>query len=271
VLYDYGLVSTNEPFNKLVNQGLILGEDSQKMSKSRGNVVNPDDIVREYGADSLRLYEMFMGPLKEVKPWQTKGVEGISRFLARVWRVAMVENQEGEWVLSGKITDADNGEVTPVRKEVHKTIKKVTEDIETMSFNTAISKMMECTNAMTSAATVTVTDYVQLLHVLNPFAPHLTEELYSILRKQFTTLPACQLCQQNWPGFNPEYLVENTKEIVIQVNGKLRDKITVAADAAKEEVEAAALASSRIQEFTNGKTIRKVIVVPGRLVNIVAN
>ncbi|MBR7109106.1 MAG: leucine--tRNA ligase, partial [Akkermansia sp.] len=271
VLYDYGLVSTNEPFNKLVNQGLILGEDSQKMSKSRGNVVNPDDIVREYGADSLRLYEMFMGPLKEVKPWQTKGVEGISRFLARVWRVAMVENQEGEWVLSGKITDADNGEVTPVRKEVHKTIKKVTEDIETMSFNTAISKMMECTNAMTSAATVTVTDYVQLLHVLNPFAPHLTEELYSILRKQFTTLPACQLCQQNWPGFNPEYLVENTKEIVIQVNGKLRDKITVAADAAKEEVEAVALASSRIQEFTNGKTIRKVIVVPGRLVNIVAN
>ncbi|MBR3696537.1 MAG: leucine--tRNA ligase, partial [Akkermansia sp.] len=271
VLYDYGLVSTNEPFNKLVNQGLILGEDSQKMSKSRGNVVNPDDIVREYGADSLRLYEMFMGPLKEVKPWQTKGVEGISRFLARVWRVAMVENQEGEWVLSGKITDADNGEVTPVRKEVHKTIKKVTEDIETMSFNTAISKMMECTNAMTSAATVTVTDYVQLLHVLNPFAPHLTEELYSILREQFTTLPTCQLCQQNWPGFNPEYLVENTKEIVIQVNGKLRDKITVAADAAKEEVEAAALASSRIQEFTNGKTIRKVIVVPGRLVNIVAN
>jgi leucyl-tRNA synthetase len=271
VLYDYGLVSTNEPFNKLVNQGLILGEDSQKMSKSRGNVVNPDDIVREYGADSLRLYEMFMGPLKEVKPWQTKGVEGISRFLARVWRVAMVENQEGEWVLSGKITAEDNGEVTPVRKEVHKTIKKVTEDIDSMSFNTAISKMMECTNAMTSAATVTVTDYVQLLHVLNPFAPHLTEELYSILREQFTTLPACQLCQQTWPSFNPDYLVENTKEIVIQINGKLRDKITVAADAPKEEVEAAALASSRVKEFTDGLTIRKVIVVPGRLVNIVAN
>lgn len=241
------------------------------MSKSRGNVVNPDDIVREYGADSLRLYEMFMGPLKEVKPWQTKGVEGISRFLARVWRVAMVENQEGEWVLSGKITADDNGEVTPVRKEVHKTIKKVTEDIDSMSFNTAISKMMECTNAMTSAAAVTVTDYVQLLHVLNPFAPHLTEELYSILREQFSTLPACQLCQQAWPSFNPEYLVENTKEIVIQINGKLRDKITVAADASKEDVEAAALASTRVKEFTDGLTIRKVIVVPGRLVNIVAN
>lgn len=271
VLFDYGLVSTNEPFNKLVNQGLILGEDNQKMSKSRGNVVNPDDIVREYGADSLRMYEMFMGPLKEVKPWATKGVEGISRFLARVWRLAMVENQEGNWVLSGKITAEDNGAVTPVRKEVHKTVKKVTEDIEAMSFNTAISKMMECVNAMTSAESVTLADYVTLLHVLNPYAPHITEELYATLRTQFTTLPACQLCQQTWPTYNPEYLVENTKEIVIQVNGKLRDKVTVAADIAKEELEALALAAPRVQEFTAGKTVRKVIVVPGRLVNIVAN
>ncbi|MBR5879373.1 MAG: class I tRNA ligase family protein, partial [Akkermansia sp.] len=274
VLYDYGLVTTNEPFNKLVNQGLILGEDSQKMSKSRGNVVNPDDIVREYGADSLRMYEMFMGPLKEVKPWQTKGVEGISRFLARVWRLAMVENQEGEWVLSDNICAEDKG-VTPVRKEVHKTIKKVTEDIESMSFNTAISKMMECVNAMYTAikdnAGICLADYVSLLHVLNPYAPHLTEELYSILQQRFASLPACQLCQQTWPTWNPEYLVENTKEIVIQVNGKLRDKITVAADAPKEEVEAAALASPRVQEHTAGKTVRKVIVVPGRLVNIVAN
>ena len=214
---------------------------------------------------------MFMGPLKEVKPWQTKGVEGISRFLARVWRVAMVENQEGEWVLSGKITDADNGAVTPVRKEVHKTIKKVTEDIESMNFNTAISKMMECVNAMTSAETVCVADYVNLLQVLNPYAPHITEELYSILRAQFTTLPACQLCQQPWPTFNPEFLVENTKEIVVQVNGKLRDKMTVAADASKEELEATALTLPRVLEFTTGKTVRKVIVVPGRLVNIVAN
>ena len=271
MLYDYGLVSTNEPFNKLVNQGLILGEDSQKMSKSRGNVVNPDDIVKAYGADSLRMYEMFMGPLKEVKPWQTKGVEGISRFLARVWRVAMQENQEGEWVLSGKVTDADNGEVTPVRKEVHKTIKKVGEDIETMSFNTAISKMMECTNAMTAAGSVVLSDYVQLLHVLNPFAPHITEELYARLRAAFPALPAAYLCQQPWPGFNPEYLVENTKEIVIQINGKLRDKITLAADASKEEAEAAALATPKVQELIAGKTVRKVIVVPGRLVNIVAN
>ncbi len=270
VLYDYGLVSTNEPFNKLVNQGLILGEDGQKMSKSRGNVVNPDDIVREYGADSIRLYEMFMGPLKEVKPWATKGVEGISRFLARVWRVAMKENQEGNWVLSGKVVAEDNEAVTPVRKEVHKTIRKVTEDIEAMSFNTAISKMMECTNAMTSADSVTLSDYVSLLTVLNPFAPHITEELYSQLCAAHPALPQVQLCKQVWPSFNPDYLVENTKEIVVQVNGKLRDKLTVAADATKEELEAAALASAKVQEFTAGKTVRKVIVVPGRLVNIVA-
>ncbi len=270
VLYDYGLVSTNEPFNKLVNQGLILGEDGQKMSKSRGNVVNPDDIVREYGADSIRLYEMFMGPLKEVKPWATKGVEGISRFLARVWRVAMKEDQEGNWTLSGKVSAADNGTVTPVRKEVHKTIKKVTEDIEAMSFNTAISKMMECTNAMTSAESVTLTDYVGLLTVLNPFAPHMTEELYSLLAAAHPELPQMQLCKHEWPSFNADYLVENTKEIVIQVNGKLRDKLVVAADASKEELEQAALASAKVQEFTAGKTVRKVIVVPGRLVNVVA-
>ena len=269
VLYDYGLVSTNEPFNKLVNQGLILGEDGQKMSKSRGNVVNPDDIVREYGADSIRLYEMFMGPLKEVKPWATKGVEGISRFLARVWRVAMVENQEGQWALSGKVVRSGSDTLTPVRKELHRTIKKVTEDIEAMSFNTAISKMMECTNAMTSAETVELADYIGLLHVLNPFAPHITEELYRRLCSEWADLPAKQLALQAWPTYNPDFLVENTKEIVIQVNGKLRDKVEMPADATREELEAAALAAPRVKEFTEGKTIRKVIVVPGRLVNLV--
>ncbi len=270
VLYDYGLVSTPEPFNKLVNQGLILGEDGQKMSKSRGNVVNPDDIVREYGADAIRLYEMFMGPLREVKPWATKGVEGISRFLARVWRLAMVENQEGNWTLSDKLTTADTG-LTPARKELHRTIKKVTEDIEAMSFNTAISKMMECTNAMTSAESVCVADYVGLLHVLNPFAPHITEELYSRLRTKFTELPTPQLALQDWPGFNPDFLVENTVEIVLQVNGKLRDKLQMPKDADRVAMEQAALASPRVQEFTAGLTVRKVIVVPGRLVNVVAS
>ena len=240
------------------------------MSKSRGNVVNPDDIVREYGADAIRLYEMFMGPLKEVKPWATKGVEGISRFLARVWRIGVVENQEGSWEVSAKLTEQDLG-ATPARKELHRSIKKVTEDIETMSFNTAISKMMECTNAMTSAESVCVSDYVGLLHILNPFAPHITEELYSRLCVSFPALPTAQLALQPWPSYSEELLVENTREIVVQVNGKLRDKLQMAADASKEELEQAALASARIKEFTDGKTVRKVIVVPGRLVNIVAS
>ncbi len=273
VLFDLGLLSTNEPFNKLVNQGLILGEDGQKMSKSRGNVVNPDDIVQQYGADSLRMYEMFMGPLKDVKPWATKGVEGVSRFLARVWRVAFVENQAGEWTLSGKVTacGCPEGSISPVRKEVHKTIRKVTSDIEEMSFNTAISKMMECTNAMTSAEKVCLPDYVNLLMVLNPFAPHITEEIYARLCEAFPQLPKQQLCMQEWPKHKEEYLVEDSLEIVIQINGKLRDKVQVAADAGREDVERAALAQPRIHELLEGLTVRKVIVVPGRLVNIVAN
>nr|WP_300777435.1 leucine--tRNA ligase [uncultured Akkermansia sp.] len=220
VLFDLGYLSTNEPFQKLVNQGLILGEDGQKMSKSRGNVVNPDDIVREYGADSLRLYEMFMGPLKDVKPWATKGVEGISRFLARVWRVAFRENQEGEWEINSKLAEnAAEAEVLAVRKELHKTIKKVTEDINAMSFNTAIAKMMECTNAMTSADVVDVQDYDAFLTLLNPFAPHLTEEIHSRLQTAFPALAQTQLCQKNWPEWEETLLEENTVPMVIQVNG----------------------------------------------------
>lgn len=272
VLFDLGHLTTNEPFQKLVNQGLILGEDGQKMSKSRGNVVNPDDIVREYGADSLRLYEMFMGPLKDVKPWATKGVEGISRFLARVWRVAFRENQEGAWEINPKLAaDAPEAEVLPVRKELHKTIKKVTEDINDMSFNTAIAKMMECTNAMTSADVVDVQDYDAFLTLLNPFAPHLTEEIHSRLQEKFPILVETQLCQKNWPAWEETLLVQNTVPVVIQVNGKLRDKLEVPRDLPREELEKLALASAKVNIFLDGITVRKVIVVPGRLVNIVAN
>lgn len=238
VLFDLGYLSTNEPFQKLVNQGLILGEDGQKMSKSRGNVVNPDDIVREYGADSLRLYEMFMGPLKDVKPWATKGVEGISRFLARVWRVAFRENQEGEWEINSKLVEnAPEAGVLAVRKELHKTIKKVTEDINGMSFNTAIAKMMECTNAMTSADVVDVQDYDAFLTLLNPFAPHLTEEIHSRLQTTFPALAQTQLCQKSWPEWEEALLEENTVPMVIQVNGKLRDKLEVPKDISREELE----------------------------------
>ena len=272
VLFDLGYLSTNEPFQKLVNQGLILGEDGQKMSKSRGNVVNPDDIVREYGADSLRLYEMFMGPLKDVKPWATKGVEGISRFLARVWRVAFRENQEGEWEINSKLEEnAPEAGVLAVRKELHKTIKKVTEDINGMSFNTAIAKMMECTNAMTSADVVDVQDYDAFLTLLNPFAPHLTEEIHSRLQTAFPALVQTQLCQKSWPEWEDALLEENTVPMVIQVNGKLRDKLEVPKDISREELEKQALASAKVKTFLDGVTVRKVIVVPGRLVNIVAN
>ncbi|PNC41692.1 leucine--tRNA ligase [Akkermansia muciniphila] len=272
VLFDLGYLTTSEPFQKLVNQGLILGEDGQKMSKSRGNVVNPDDIVREYGADSLRLYEMFMGPLKDVKPWATKGVEGISRFLARVWRVAFRENQEGEWEINPRLAaDAPEADVLPVRKELHKTIRKVTEDINDMSFNTAIAKMMECTNAMTSADVVDVQDYDAFLTLLNPFAPHLTEEIHSRLQAKFPALAETQLCQKNWPVWEEALLVENTVPMVIQVNGRLRDKLEVPRDISREELEKLALASAKVKIFLDGVTVRKIIVVPGRLVNIVAN
>ncbi|HRQ89882.1 MAG TPA: class I tRNA ligase family protein, partial [Bacteroidia bacterium] len=241
----------------------------QKMSKSRGNVVNPDDVVVEYGADSLRLYEMFMGPLEQVKPWSMKGVEGVYRFLARVWRLVMETNQEGEWVLNAKLADIAPDKGTD--KVVHATIKKVGEDIESMSFNTAISQMMVCTNELTKLECVPVSSVALLLQVLNPFAPHLTEELNATLAAAFPTLDAGELANRAWPVYDPAKLVEDEIEIVLQVNGKVRDKLFVANGAANEEVEALALASEKVKSFIEGLTVRKVIVVPGRLVNVVAN
>ena len=275
VLHDLGHVSTIEPFQKLVNQGLILGEDGAKMSKSLGNVVNPDDVVSEYGADALRLYEMFMGPLEQVKPWQMKGVEGVSRFLAKVWRLAFEQNQEGEWVLSSKLSHqeaASDHEGAQTEKELlkvlHETIKKVGEDIERLSFNTAISQMMICTNTFGKAEKLPVSLMPDLLKCLNPFAPHITEEINSQLP---IAAANTMLCNQDWPTYNEAYLIEDEVEIVVQVNGKLRGKITVAKDAAKDEIEALAQKDENVIQHTEGKTIRKIIVVPGRLVNIVAN
>jgi leucyl-tRNA synthetase len=267
VLFDLGFLTTPEPFQRLVNQGLILGEDGQKMSKSIGNVVNPDDVVREYGADSLRLYEMFMGPLEQVKPWSMKGVEGVSRFLARVWRLAFTETESG-WSLSGKISDTPCTDKA-LRRVVHETIRKVTEDVEKLSFNTAISQMMICTNAFTGAATVPLKEFVSLLLCLNPFAPHITEEIHAGLRAAFPQLDTKQLCQQTWPQHDPAALVVDEMEIVVQVNGKLRDKVTVPTGADSAAVEAAALASPRIIEAIGAGTVAKVIVVPKKLVNIV--
>jgi len=261
VLFDLGHVSKPEPFQRLVNQGIILGEDGQKMSKSRGNIVNPDDVIEQYGADAFRLYEMFMGPLEQMKPWSMRGVEGVSRFLARVWRLIMTENQAGEWQLSPAVKDVDLSKAQ--QKILHATIKKVTEDVESLSFNTAISQMMIFVNAFTNVETVPISALQTFLVLLNPFAPHLSSELWEKLK-----LPD-QITAQSWPSYDEKLLVEDEVEMVIQVNGKVRERMKMSIQASEEEIKKAALALSKIQELTAGKKIRKVIVIPKKLVNIV--
>jgi leucyl-tRNA synthetase len=261
VLFDLGYVSKPEPFQRLVNQGIILGEDNQKMSKSRGNIVNPDDVIEQYGADAFRCYEMFMGPLEQMKPWSMRGVEGIARFLARVWRLMMSENQAGQWGLSPAVQDVDLTKAQ--RKILHATTKKVTDDIESLSFNTAISQMMIFVNAFTTAQTIPISAMQPFLVLLNPFAPHLSSELWEKLK-----LPG-QITEQPWPGFDERFLVEDEVEIVIQMNGKVRDRMKMSIQASEEEIKNAALALPKIQELTAGKQIRKVVVIPKKLVNIV--
>jgi leucyl-tRNA synthetase len=301
VLFDLGCVSTPEPFFKLVNQGLILGEDGQKMSKSRGNVVNPDDILKEFGADAFRLYEMFMGPLEMVKPWSTQGVAGVYKFLGRVWRLFVDEASETEFEqaettartpgcqellnlirLDGAIKDV---QPTPAQlKTLHACIKKVTEDLDGMRFNTAISAMMVFVNDAMTWETKPVSVLRDFLVLLAPFAPHLSEELwFKVQSSKFRVAAAGgdktlnsepgtldSLSYQPWPRFDPTLLMESEIEIPVQVNGKLRDVIRVATNADNATVEAAAKASEKVQPFIAGKTIRKVIVVPKKLVNLVA-
>ncbi|MGC1481795.1 MAG: leucine--tRNA ligase, partial [Chthoniobacterales bacterium] len=268
VLFDLGMVGTPEPFHRLMNQGLVQGEDGQKMSKSRGNVVNPDSVVEDFGADSLRLFELFMGPLDQPKPWSMKGVEGVHRFLARVWRLVMEEDQEGRWTLSSNLGET---EMTSAQRRVaHASVKKVTEDIAAFSFNTAISQMMIFTNEFVGAAPRPVEAVGLLLRVLSPFAPHLADELWERLGEKFVSFDGLASTSQ-WPEWREEYLVEDEIEIVLQVNGKLRDKVRVKKAAAKEEVEAVTLANAKVAEVIEGKTVRKVVVVPGKLVNVVAN
>ncbi len=266
VLFDLGYVSKPEPFQRLVNQGIILGEDNQKMSKSRGNIVNPDDVIDQHGADAFRCYEMFMGPLEQMKPWSTRGVEGVARFLARVWRLLMTESQAGEWELSAKIKDVDA--TRPQQKLLHATIKKVTDDIESFSFNTAISQMMIFVNAFTNVETIPLSTIRAFLILLNPFAPHITSELWEKLSRRFGDA-AEDITEHSWPAYDEHLLVEDEVEIVIQINGKLRDRIKMPMAATEEELKTAALARPNIQERIAGKTVRNVIVVPKKLINIV--
>ncbi len=291
VLYDLGLVSTKEPFQRLVNQGMILGisyQDSEgrlipadevamdgdtpyhrdtrepltetpaKMSKSLKNVINPDDIIVRYGADSFRLYEMFMGPLESVKPWRTEGVDGVHRFLTRSWK--MIIGTDGE--LAEEITDA------PMSRDqlrvLHQTIKKVTEDINSLDFNTAISQLMVFVNEFGKAEQRNREAMETFVLLLSPFAPHIGEELWHRLGHTDS------LAWEQWPVYCEEYLKEEQVEIALQVNGKPRTRVTVPADADQEHLKEIAQGNDRIQELTAGKEIKKIVAVPGKLVNVVA-
>ncbi|MDG2222070.1 MAG: leucine--tRNA ligase [Rubripirellula sp.] len=324
VLFDRGHVSTAEPFNALINQGMILGEveftgyvtddnspvsaadvrrdadgnlttatgqtistvvltddavekkgegfvlqnapqirvDSRahKMSKSRGNVVNPDVVVREYGADALRLYEMFMGPLEATKPWAMTGVGGVRNFLDRVWRM-IVDAKSDEFQLNAALTDQPCDE--DQNRMLHRTIKKVTEDTDSMSFNTAIARMMEFTNFFTRCESRPTAAMKPFLILLSPYAPHLCEELWSYLGESDS------IAAQTWPSWEESALVESSIEVPIQINGKVKTKIQVAPDASKETIAETALADDKVKSLLEGKTIIKQIVVPGRLVNLV--
>lgn len=252
-LYDKGLVPVKEPFKKLFHQGMILGENNEKMSKSRGNVVNPDEIVERFGADTLRLYEMFMGPLEASKPWAESGVEGSRKWLDRVWRL---------FIEMDNLTDENDGQL---EYSFHYTVKKVTNDFETLNMNTAISQMMIFINDCYKVDKIYRPYALDFIKMLSCVAPHVSEEMYTIL-----TGKAC-IAFEAWPVYDESKLVKSELEIIAQVNGKLRGKVMVAADADEETIKQAALEVPNVQAQIQGKTVRKIIVVKGKVVNIVAN
>ena len=257
VLYDLGLVPTKEPFMKLVNQGMILGSNHEKMSKSKGNVVNPDDIVDQYGADTLRLYEMFMGPLEESVPWDEKGLHGANKWVQRVWRLLMDDNNH----LRDRVSTFNDGKLTKVYNQ---TVKKVTEDYERMHFNTAISQLMVFVNEAYKVDDLPVEYMKGFVKMIAPIMPHMAEELWSQFGESDT------ITYQPWPTYDPKALVEDEVEMIVQVNGKVRAKIKMAKDTDRDEAQQLALANEHVKKFTNGKDIKKVIVVPNKIVNIVA-
>lgn len=257
VLYDLGLVPTKEPFMKLVNQGMILGKNHEKMSKSKGNVVNPDDIVTKYGADTLRLYEMFMGPLTESVPWDEKGLHGSYKWIQRVWRLLMDDNNH----LRDRVSNFNDGKLNKIYNQ---TVKKVTEDYERMHFNTAISQLMVFVNAAYKVDDLPVEYMEGFVKMISPIIPHVAEELWSHFGISDT------IAYQPWPKYDPKALVENEIEMIVQVNGKVRAKIKMAKNTDREEVQKQALANEHVQKFTKGKNIKKIIVVPNKIINIVA-
>jgi len=285
-LYDEKLVPTAEPYKKRTSHGLILGEGGEKMSKSKGNVVNPDDVVKEYGADVLRTYEMFMGPFDQSVSWDTKGIEGINRFLNKVWNVfshqiemiklyeklgdeRKIEDREEE--IAGEPIRAKEDQLV---RSLHRTVKKVSEDIEKMAFNTAVAQLMIFLNDVTAAAEkngaegkvwyyLDRDDTRDFIKLLSPFAPHLAEELWKQLGHKFS------IFESDWPGYNPDLVKLEEIELVLQINGKIRDKIKTPADISEEDAKELALKSERVQNYLAGKKPKQIIFVPGRLVNIV--
>lgn len=257
-LYDIGVVPTKEPFMKLFNQGMILGENNEKMSKSKGNVVNPDDIVESHGADTLRLYEMFMGPLDASIAWSETGLDGARRFLDRVWR--LFTNEDGS--ISDTVTEQSGG---ALERSYHETVMKVTDHYEGLRFNTGISQLMVFINDAYKADTLPKEYAEGFVKLLSPIAPHLAEELWDKLGHEGS------ISYEAWPQYDESKLVDDEVEIVVQLNGKVKAKLTVPADATKEQLEELAKNDARVKEQLEGKTIRKVIAVPGKLVNIVAN
>ncbi|MBI5221748.1 MAG: class I tRNA ligase family protein, partial [Candidatus Magasanikbacteria bacterium] len=249
-LFDIGAVANEEPFTRLQNVGLILAEDGRKMSKRWNNVINPDQVVEEYGADAMRLYEMFMGPFDQPCAWSTKGVVGVRRFLERIW------------ALNEKISDKAVSDKKLIA-QIHQTIKKVSEDIEAMRFNTAISCMMQLSNEMGKTESINKEDFLILLKLLSPFAPHLTEELWNEAGNKESIFEA------NWPQYDVALAKDEEITLAVQINGKLRDTLNVSADITEAEARSTALASEKIQKWLEGKEPKKVIYVKGKLISIV--
>ena len=274
-LYDLKLVPTSEPYMKRTSHGMILAEGGEKMSKSRGNVINPDDIIKTYGADTLRLYEMFMGPFDQAVSWSTESIIGPRRFLEKVWRVAerLHMSTDGGKLIdtdkkskSGSISESnvsDSSQSKSVLILLHKTIKKITEDIESMNFNTAISSMMVLLNEMEKAENIKEKDFKIFLQILAPFAPHITEELwFSLGEKKSIHL-------SDWPKYDKKKIVEDKIKIAIQVNGKVRSEITIKKDITVDEVKKIVMSDSNIRLWVDGKEIKRFIYIPSKIINIV--
>ncbi|HLN19004.1 MAG TPA: class I tRNA ligase family protein, partial [Patescibacteria group bacterium] len=261
VLHNLGYINFDEPFTKLRHQGIILAPDGRKMSKSLGNVVNPDDEVKKWGADALRLFEMFMGPLEDAKPWQTNGLVGTYRFLEKVWKLqSKIPNDKLQ--ISNKFQN-QNDPNTKLNSLVNKTIKKVSEDIDNMKFNTAISSLMILTNQMDKHDELSADNYELLLKIISPFAPFIAEELWNQIGHEES------IFKEKWPRYDPKLINDEEIDLVIQINGKVRDKMKVSADISEEEAKKLALESEKVKNFVGDREIKKIIYIKGRLINIV--